>query len=151
MYLLDTNNCSLIIINNQKIIDEVEKIGESNIATTMITVGELTFMAENSKYIEDNLNRLNIFLAKIRSYYADILTAKIYGKIKAGLIQEFGPKQKTKRKTTKITQLGFDDNDIWIAAIAIRNQLTLVSADSDFSRIKTIIDFPLKNWRENNE
>lgn len=112
----------------------------------MITIGELTFMAENSKYREANLTRLDNFLADIRIYYADETTAKIHGKIKAGVIQEFGPKQKTKRKTTKITQLGFDENDIWIAAIAIRNQLTLVSADRDFLRIQTIVDFTLENW-----
>lgn len=151
MYLLDTNHCSLILLNNHKILDEIENVGETNIATTMITIGELTFMAENSKYREDNLTRLDNFLADIRIYYADEPTAKIYGKIKAGLIREFGPKQKTKRKTTKITQLGFDENDIWIAAIAIRNQLTLVSADSDFFRIKTIMDFTLENWGEHDE
>jgi tRNA(fMet)-specific endonuclease VapC len=151
MYLLDTNHCSLILLTNHKIINEIENAGETNIATTMITVGELTFMAENSKYREDNLNRLDIFLADMRVYYADEPTAKIYGKIKAGLIKKFGPKQKTKRKTIKITQLGFDENDIWIAAIAIRNQLTLVSGDSDFFRIKTIIDFPLENWIEHDE
>ncbi|WRH65070.1 MAG: hypothetical protein RSE13_14020 [Planktothrix sp. GU0601_MAG3] len=39
-------------------------------------------------------------------------TAKVYGQIKAALIKEFSPQQKTKRKTTKITELGFDENDL---------------------------------------
>lgn len=150
MYLLDTNHCSLILIKNQIIFDCIKRVGETNIATTIITVGELTFMAENSKYREQNLTRLDEFLADIRVYYVDEKTAKIYGQIKANLIKEFGPKQKTKRQTTKITQLGFDENDLWITAISIRNQLTLVSADSDFPRIKTIIDFSLENWIDNN-
>ncbi|MBE9238866.1 type II toxin-antitoxin system VapC family toxin [Anabaena aphanizomenioides LEGE 00250] len=151
MYLLDTNHCSLIFLKNQTILDYIKEVGETNIATTIITVGELTYMAENSTYKERNLSRIDEFLADIRVYYVDEKTAKIYGQIKAGLINKFGPKQKTKRQTTKVTQLGFDENDLWITAIAIRNQLTLVSADTDFTRIKTVIDFSLENWRDNNE
>ncbi|WP_017306078.1 type II toxin-antitoxin system VapC family toxin [Spirulina subsalsa] len=107
-------------------------------------------MAENSKYREQNLAHFDGFLADIRVYSVDKQTAKIYGQIKANLIKKFGPKQKTKRQTTKINKLGFDENDLWITAITIRNQLTLVTADSDFSRIKTIIDFSLENWLDNN-
>lgn len=146
MYLLDTNHCSLIFLKNQTLFDYIEKVGETNIATSIITLGELAFMARNSQYREQNLTRLYQFISNIRVYYVDETTAKLYGQIKANLIKEFGPKQKTKRQTTKITQLGFDENDLWIMAIALRNQLTLVSADSDFIRIKTIMDFPLENW-----
>jgi tRNA(fMet)-specific endonuclease VapC len=142
MYLLDTNHCSLIFLKNQTVIDYIQEVGETDIATTIITVGELTYMAEN-------LTRIEQFLADIRIYYVDDVIAKIYGQIKAGLINKFGPKQKTKRQTTKITQLGSDENDLWIAAIAIRNQLTLVSADTDFIRIQTVIGFSLENWRDN--
>ncbi|MBK1990621.1 type II toxin-antitoxin system VapC family toxin [Sphaerospermopsis aphanizomenoides BCCUSP55] len=149
MYLLDTNHCSLIFLKNQNVLDYIQEVGEQNLATTIITVGELTYMAENSRYQAENLTRLEEFLADIKIYYIDDETAKIYGQIKSGLINKFGPKQKTKRQTTKISQLGFDENDVWIAAIGIRNQLTLVSADTDFIRIKTVINFSLENWRGN--
>ena len=149
MYLLDNNHCSLIFLKNQPVLDYIQEVGEMNIATTIITVGELTYMAQNSSYKEENLTRIEQFIADIRVYYVDDVTAKIYGRIKAGLIHKFGPKQKTKRQTTKITELGFDENDVWIAAIAIRNQLTLVSADTDFIRIQTVIGFSLENWRDN--
>lgn len=146
MYLLDTNHCSLIFLKNQTVLDYIQEVGEQNIATTIVTVGELTYMAENSRYREDNLSRLEEFLADMRIYYVDDVTAKIYGQIKSGLINKFGPKQKTKRQTTKIFQLGFDENDLWIAAIVIRNQFTLVSADTDFIRIQTVINLDLENW-----
>ena len=151
MYLLDTNHCSLIFLENPTVLKHIEKVGEINISTTIITAGELIYMAENSIYREQNLMLLNDFLEDIRIYYVDEQTAKIYGRIKASLIKQFGPKQKTKRKTTKTTELGFDENDLWIAAIAIRNQLTLVSADTDFPRIKTVINFPLENWKDKTE
>ena len=149
MYLLDTNHCSLILLENPTILKRIEEVGESNTATTIITAGELIYMAENSSYRKQNLTRINALLEDIRVYYIDEETARIYGKIKAALIKQFGPKPKTKRKTTKTTELGFDENDLWIAATAIRNQLTLVSADTDFPRIQTVINFSLVNWRDN--
>ena len=121
MYLLDTNHCSLIFLKNQTVLDYIQEVGETDIATTIITVGELTYMAQNSSYKEENLTRIEQFIADIRVYYVDDLTAKIYGQIKAGLINKFGPKQKTKRQITKITELGFDENDIWIAAITFES------------------------------
>jgi Predicted nucleic acid-binding protein, contains PIN domain len=147
MYLLDTNHCSLILLENQAIIQTIEQIGETNIATSVITVGELIYMAENSKNKEQNLILINQFIEDIRVYYIDEETAKVYGQIKAALIKEFGPQQKTKRKTTKITELGFDENDLWIAAITRCYDLTLVTSDSDFTRIQTVINLTIENLR----
>ena len=121
MYLLDNNHCSLIFLKNQPVLDYIQEVGEMNIANTIITVGELTYMAQNSSYKEENLTRIEQFIADIRVYYVDDVTAKIYGRIKAGLIHKFGPKQKTKRQITKITELGFDENDVWIAAITFES------------------------------
>ncbi|MFM6190296.1 MAG: type II toxin-antitoxin system VapC family toxin [Planktothrix sp.] len=147
MYLLDTNHCSLILLENQTVIQTIEQIGETNIATSVITAGELIYMAENSKNKEQNLSLINQFIEDIRVYYIDEEIAKVYGQIKAALIKEFGPQQKTKRKTTKITELGFDENDLWIAAITRFHDLTLVTSDSDFTRIQTVINLTIENWR----
>ncbi|WP_254175015.1 type II toxin-antitoxin system VapC family toxin [Planktothrix pseudagardhii] len=147
MYLLDTHYCSLILLENQAIIQTIEQIGETNIATSVITAGELIYMAENSKNKQQNLSLINHFIEDIRVYYIDEEIAKVYGQIKAALIKEFGPQQKTKRKTTKITELGFDENDLWIAAITRFHDLTLVTSDSDFTRIQTVINLTLENWR----
>ncbi|MCC5644109.1 hypothetical protein LC607_14355 [Nostoc sp. CHAB 5824] len=48
------------------------------------------------------------------------------------MFNQFAPKEKSKRRKTKITDLGFGENDLWIAAIALQQNLTIVSADSDF-------------------
>ncbi|MHC5774838.1 PIN domain-containing protein [Nostoc sp.] len=42
--------------------------------------------------------------------------------------------------------MGFDENDIWIAAIALQNNLTVVSSDSDFLRIQQVRNFSLSSW-----
>jgi tRNA(fMet)-specific endonuclease VapC len=59
---------------------------------------------------------------------------------------QFGPKERAKRRRTKIQDLGFGDNDLWIAATAIHHNLTLISTDSDFTRIKQVCDLNIESW-----
>ncbi len=146
MYLLDTNHCSAIILGDPNVIRRVSELGGGDIATCVIAQGELTFMMEKSQRQETNLARLTEFLEDIRVYHITEKTAKIYGEIKAALFHQFAPKDKNKRQKTKVTDLGFDENDIWIAAIALQNNLTVVSRDSDFLRIQQVRTFSLESW-----
>jgi tRNA(fMet)-specific endonuclease VapC len=146
MYLLDTNHCSAIILGNVNVIRRVSEVGENNIATCVIVQGELTFMMEKSQRTEVNLARLVEFLEDIRIYRVTESTATIYGQLKSALFNQFAPKDKSKRRKTKVTDLGFDENDLWIAAIAMQNNLTVVSSDSDFLRIQQVRKFALESW-----
>jgi tRNA(fMet)-specific endonuclease VapC len=146
MYLLDTNHCSRIILGNTSILHRIAIVDESQLATCAIVQGELTFMMENSERKESNRSRLSDFLDDIRVYDVNDVTATIYGQLKAALFKQFAPKEKEKRRRTNITDLGFDENDIWIAATALQYNLTVVSADSDFVRMRSVREFPLENW-----
>ncbi|TVU53028.1 MAG: type II toxin-antitoxin system VapC family toxin [Arthrospira sp. PLM2.Bin9] len=146
MYLLDTNYCSYLIRKEATVWEKALAIGTENLATCVIVQGELIFMAEKSAQKTQNLANVNDFLQYLRIYLTDETTAVIYGQIKAAVFEQFAPKEKSQRRKTKITDIGFDDNDLWIASIAWQHNLILVSADSDFQRIQRVRDLTVESW-----
>ena len=146
MYLLDTNHCSYLIKKEATVWEKALAIGTENLATCVIVQGELIFMAEKSAQNTQNLANVNNFLQYLRIYLTDETTAVIYGQIKAAVFEQFAPKEKSQRRKTKIRDIGFDDNDLWIASIAWQHNLILVSADSDFQRIQTVRDLTVESW-----
>jgi tRNA(fMet)-specific endonuclease VapC len=149
MYLLDTNHCSALIFGDSLIIDHAKSVGESNLAISVVTEGELLYMAENSQKIAENLQIIEDFIADISIYDINDRVSHIYAKLKAKIMDKFAPKEKNKRRKTKITNLGIGENDLWIAATAIENNLIVISRDSDFKKIQQAWDFSLENWHIN--
>jgi tRNA(fMet)-specific endonuclease VapC len=146
MYLLDTNHCSHFINEHPNVIDAFQSRADIVIAVSVITYGELFFMTEKSERRAENLKIVHEFLASVDLYLIDEETALIYSQLKIVIVNQFGPKDKAKRRHTRIQELGFDDNDLWIAATALQHNLTLVSSDSDFNRMQQIYSFPLETW-----
>jgi tRNA(fMet)-specific endonuclease VapC len=146
VFLLDTNHCSRILDRDPAVIAQLQANAGAPIATSVITQGELVFMVEGSARRSTNFLRVSALLAGIRIYPVDLKTAEIYGSLKADLYHQFGPKDKAKRRRTTISQLGFGDNDLWIAAIALQHNLTIVSEDSDFKRIQEVRRITLISW-----
>ena len=146
MYLLDTNHCSRIILGDRKVIDRATQVGEQNIFTCTIVQGELVYMIEKSQRRETNLIVLNDFLQDIPIYRIDEQTAQIYGQLKSKIFNHFAPKDPSKRRKATLITIGFGDNDLWIAAVAIQHRLILVSCDSDFQRMQEVQPHPLESW-----
>lgn len=146
MYLLDTNHCSQAILGNANVLRRLAEVENSVITTCAIVQGELIDMAERSQRKESNLVLINRFLIGIYIHNVDGFTATIYGQLKAALFNQFAPKEKSLRRKTKISNLGFDENDLWIAAVALQHGLTVVSADSDFQRIQQVRTLSVESW-----
>lgn len=147
MYLLDTNHCSRIIQGEPSVIARLEQAGDSFVATCVIVAGELRFMVQKSAKRTENLKTVTEFLNSLKIYHVDNKVADIYGDYKFSLYRHFGPKDKRERGQTKIHKLGFSENDLWIAAIAKRHGLTIVvSTDSDFKRMKEVLDISFVSW-----
>ncbi|MBW4595407.1 MAG: type II toxin-antitoxin system VapC family toxin [Brasilonema angustatum HA4187-MV1] len=146
MYLLDTNHCSRAIQTDENILRRLAEAENALVTTCVVVQGELIDMAERSQRSSSNLALVRRFLQGLYVYRIDEVTAETYGKLKAALFNQFGPREKSKRRKTKITDLGFDENDLWIAAIAVQHNLTVVSADSDFNRIQQVRALSVESW-----
>jgi len=103
-------------------------------------------MAQKSEYKTANLAKVILFIEDINLYIIDEEIAEICGNLKAEIIDYFGPQEKAKRRKFTINQVGISDNDLWITATAIRENLIIVSKDKDFLRIKEVQNFDLESW-----
>ncbi len=98
--------------------DEREKLYISS-----VSVGELMYGAALSQKADFNRENYFCFCEQMKVLYPDLEVAKSYGRIKASLKMKGRP---------------IPENDIWIAATALAADLTLVTADSDFSFVDGI-------------
>ncbi|MEH1976577.1 MAG: type II toxin-antitoxin system VapC family toxin [Nostoc sp.] len=146
MYLLDTNHCSYLINNNPQVVATAQSYAQDTFGISIISYGELLYMTEKSERREINLQVVQAFLTEIDIYLINKEIAEIYSQLKNRIFRQFAPKEKNKRRSTRIQDLGFDDNDLWITATAIYHNITLVSADSDFTRIQQVYSFSLESW-----
>jgi tRNA(fMet)-specific endonuclease VapC len=115
-------------------------------ATCLIVRGELMFGVHKSDQVAENLQKIERFLEDTPLYGMDIETTNIYGKLKASIVERFGPKDKSKRRNVKTESLGFKDNDLWIASIAIQHDMILVSADKRILELQGIIGLKVESW-----
>lgn len=88
-----------------------------------VVIGELCYGAHKSARAKENLARIDGFAASSVVLGCDIETARAYGEIKNALRVKGRP---------------LPENDIWIAAIAIQHDLTLVSRDAHFDEIENL-------------
>jgi tRNA(fMet)-specific endonuclease VapC len=128
-YLLDTDTCIYFLNGNKKLIDKIEQVPIDSLNISFISVSELFFGAYNSSNIKNNIDKVNQFTKLINVVRSDLKSENLFGKIKANL---------------KIKGKIIEDFDIFIASIAIENDLILVTNNtSHYSRIE---DIKLQNW-----
>jgi len=146
MYLLDSTHCIMVMSNKENVLQKIASLVDVPISTCSVVIGELFFGAYKSDQTQRNVQLIEQFFNKMRIYQIDNETARIYGRIKAGIIDHFGPKDRSQRRIAKTEKMGFRDNDLWISAVAIQHELIIVSADSDFQRLRHIEDLEVESW-----
>lgn len=117
-YLLDTNIVIALFAEEQLVLDKVSQANRVFIPT--IVIGELYYGAYNSSKTEENETQIDAFATASNTLDCEIFTAKFYGQIKKQLKDKGRP---------------IPENDIWIAALALQYDLTLVSRDAHFGFI----------------
>jgi tRNA(fMet)-specific endonuclease VapC len=95
---------------------------------SIVSVGELYAGAHQSERSAFNLSEVQRICAEIPVLGSDVETAKEYGRVQAML----------RKKGRPIPQ-----NDIWIAATAIRYSMTLITLDRHFNWIDGL---PVEVW-----
>lgn len=146
MYLLDTNHLSQLLAGDQRVVTRLTSLGSTPVATCAIVRGELIFMAAKSEHRQANLRRVESLLQKLPIHPVDSESADWYGTLKAALIDHFGPKERAKRRRATIASIGVSENDLWVAAVAKRHGLVVVSTDDDFRRIQEVTDLVVESW-----
>ncbi len=117
-YLLDTN--IVIALFAEDITVQKQMVKAEEIYLPVIVVGELFFGAFNSGRPRANSIRIKNFIACNTILVCDVGTSGEYGRIKSLLHKKGHP---------------IPENDIWIAALAMEHNLTLVSRDEHFKKI----------------
>lgn len=117
--LVDTNVVIRVLKGHTELFSLFDDM--ENLYVSYITVGELMYGANLSSKKEFNLENYKEFCQQMQLVEYEIKVAEAYGRIKSQLKRDGHP---------------IPENDIWIAACAISNNLTVVTADAHFSFIK---------------
>lgn len=132
-YLLDTNTCVYLLNGNEILKRRVKEIGVYSLTISICALAELYFGTYNSKRVEENLRRIDLFKKNLSILSDSEESAKLFGKIKADL-------------RTKGTII--DDFDILIARIANANSHILVTNNTD--HVERIEGLRIQNWLNKN-
>ncbi|MCX7749334.1 MAG: type II toxin-antitoxin system VapC family toxin [Clostridia bacterium] len=117
--LVDTNIIIKLLNGEQNTIDIFDSLDEVKISS--ITAGELYYGAKKSRRIDENMEIFREFLSMFPILAIDEKVSNIYGELKARLVK---------------IGVNIPENDIWIAATALYNNLALVTYDEHFKSIE---------------
>ncbi|MBI5676471.1 MAG: type II toxin-antitoxin system VapC family toxin [Nitrospirae bacterium] len=115
---LDTNIVIRLFKNDPVVI---QKLTHTSVCLTIPVVAELLYGAENSAKREENLKKYNQFIDACNILTITRNTAEQYSKIRMHLKKQGNP---------------IPENDLWIAASCIENQIPLITDDSHFDGVK---------------
>ena len=121
MHLLDTNIIVCLLNGEPTVLDALSRLGNVAIPTTVL--GELYFGAMRSSLPEKNVARLEELAGHTPVISCDAETAREYGRIKSQLLGIGRP---------------IPENDIWIAALALQHNATLVTRDGHFANVSNL-------------
>jgi tRNA(fMet)-specific endonuclease VapC len=125
-FLIDTNIVIALFANDSAVQQHLGNAVE--VFTPATVLGELYYGAYKSSRVKENTTRISEFASHNAVLLCDAVTAQWYGQIKDGLRKKGRP---------------IPENDIWIAAIALQCDLTVVTRDDHFREIDGL---PVERW-----
>jgi tRNA(fMet)-specific endonuclease VapC len=130
-YLLDTNACIAHLSGrSRELTERLRATASSQVAICSVVKAELLYGARKSAKVEVNLARLAAFFVPLVCLPFDDAAAEQYGLIRFSLEQQGTP---------------IGPNDLMIAATALANGLTVVTAnEAGFRRVPGLV---VENWQ----
>ena len=125
-FLLDTNVVIALFAQDTSVEQHIAEAEAVFVPSTVI--GELYYGAHKSSRVEANQAQIDEFAANSIVLVCDTETSRHYGQLKNLLRAKGRP---------------IPENDIWIAAVAMQYQLTLVSRDEHFREVNGLL---LERW-----
>ena len=119
--LMDTNVIVRILNGDQTLVQQL--LSYDNLCTCSIVLGELLYGAAKSARSQENRNKAKAFCSHFNLLQVDENVSDAYGSIKNELL-----------KHGKV----LPENDMWIAATAIANEMTVITQDKHFEHIPNL-------------
>lgn len=122
-YLFDSSLVVAALNEEPRVLHLLRGVPSEIIFVPAIALGELYFGALKSRRTEANLERLGRFADASNVLYVDEAVARLYGEAR-----------------NKLRMIGrpIPENGVWIAATALRYDLTLVTRDSHFEHVEEL-------------
>jgi len=120
-YLLDTNIVIALFAGDSSVLRHLE--GAEEVFVPCIVAGELFYGAHKSGRARENLARLDAFVRASAVLGCGVETSRCYGEAKNRLRKKGAP---------------IPENDIWVAAIALEHDLTLITRDEHFAAVERL-------------
>ena len=122
-YLVDTTWIIEYLRGNQEIVQSLDSYTDEGLAVAIISVAELYEGVYRSSDPSGNENRLSDFLSGVIVLGIDEDVCRVFGRERARLRQ---------------TGMAVGDMDLLIAAVALRDGLTVLTRDNDFLRVENL-------------
>lgn len=126
IYLLDTNAVIALFARDSSI----EKLAAdaTDVFLPVTAVAELFYGAEKSARAEANRKRIEEIVSQRKVLTCEVATARWFGRVKYEL---------------RVRGRPIPDQDIWIAALALQHNLTVITRDAHF---KAVDNLPQESW-----
>ena len=120
--LMDTNVIVRVLNGDRELISELSKI--SSLCTCTVVLGELMYGAAKSAHVVQNKQNAKSFCSRYPLLGVSNIVAEFYGEIKKDLLSHGNV---------------MPENDMWIAATALANDMTVITQDKHFEHIQNLM------------
>lgn len=119
---MDTNVIVRVLNGDRELINELSKI--SSLCTCTAVLGEFMYSVTKSAHVVKNKQNAKSFCSRYPLLGVSNIVAEFYGEIKKDLLSHGNV---------------MPENDMWIAATALANDMTVITQDKHFEHIQNLM------------